>query len=63
VGEKISYFEISYFSYFRFTMEYDPKGYVGFPIPGTPDYGIITPRDNFPGKIGLLDRLTFSIRT
>jgi hypothetical protein len=29
----------------------------------TPDYGIITPRDNFPGKIGLLDRLIFSIRT
>jgi hypothetical protein len=36
--------------------------YVGFSIPGTPDYGIITPRDNFPGKIGLVDRLTVSKR-
>ena len=24
------------------------NGLIGFTIPGTPDYGIITPRDNFP---------------
>jgi hypothetical protein len=37
--------------------------FVRFSIPGTPDYGIITPRDNFPGKIGLVDRLIISKRT